>query len=409
MIRNTTVACQRSGMPIYHACCFQKVANESQCMIASRAVGKWATSLIKDNYSSKGFHIKTKSCNWGPMAGFVLVDPRFSKKGKKGIESQRKATAKAFSHGATQINLYISTQRLIELERDMRCIKTIRVLNDDLRYYSASTPKGDIMMKFALLRKQPEQIPGGSEGPKWMVCYHPDEIPLQQSIEQLAKRSKIKSPYTPIQVLCNPIDPRNPNPLKKTFRRAITGDYDLWGIWPRATLEEPQAASTGMKYRKRAELYAPKKASNVPSIPKHSKGIVAFSPKGIDRRPVPNSDHVIQSYKTFERFEDAHLGNITARGIFLKNRLNDAFRASGYTGGMMVHHSDETGRPQVFEVEMDFIAFIPGQDGRARFVSNMTEYRELIQECIKIYAVSLNGAWQKQLTFGVSKYGAYEF
>src|SRR5687767_8456368 len=81
MIRNTSLACQMSGMPIAHARGFQQVANDSRCMIASRSVGKYATTLILEGYASKGFHVKAKSCDWGPMAGFVLSDPRFGKSG----------------------------------------------------------------------------------------------------------------------------------------------------------------------------------------------------------------------------------------------------------------------------------------------------------------------------------------
>jgi hypothetical protein len=74
-------ACIETGIPETHADAFQEVANREKCMIASRAVGKYATGLILEGYSSKGFHNKAKSCNWGPMAGFVLTDARFTKAG----------------------------------------------------------------------------------------------------------------------------------------------------------------------------------------------------------------------------------------------------------------------------------------------------------------------------------------
>jgi len=71
----------RTGMPMSHGHAFQQVANARDCVIVVRAVGRWATGLLLESYASKGFHNKAKSCNWGPMAGFVLVDPRFTKGG----------------------------------------------------------------------------------------------------------------------------------------------------------------------------------------------------------------------------------------------------------------------------------------------------------------------------------------
>jgi len=80
------VAIGETGMPISHGEVFQRVANQTRCVIASRAVGKWATGLLLESYATKGFHNKAKSCPWGPMAGFVMADPRFTKNpGGKGV------------------------------------------------------------------------------------------------------------------------------------------------------------------------------------------------------------------------------------------------------------------------------------------------------------------------------------
>ena len=122
MIRNTEEACVKSCMPLLHAHCFQRVADDTKCMIASRSVGKFATGLILESYASKGFHVKTKSCNWGPMAGFVCSDPRFSKEGIKGMEAQRKRTQKALRYKRPsgflkETPIVISNARVRELVR----------------------------------------------------------------------------------------------------------------------------------------------------------------------------------------------------------------------------------------------------------------------------------------------------
>ena len=107
---NTREACAQSGMPISHARCFQQVANETNCVISSRSVGVYATGLIMENYATKGFHVKAKSCNWGPMAGFVLSDPRFTKRGtsSSAMEAQRKDVQKALKANAQETPVFIS-------------------------------------------------------------------------------------------------------------------------------------------------------------------------------------------------------------------------------------------------------------------------------------------------------------
>lgn len=72
-------AYELTGIPVRHGEVLQNVPDQTNCMISSRAVGKYATGLILESCASKGFHNKAKSRNWGPMAGFVLADPRFTK------------------------------------------------------------------------------------------------------------------------------------------------------------------------------------------------------------------------------------------------------------------------------------------------------------------------------------------
>ena len=94
-------ACALTGIPQQHAEVFQAVADSTGCMISSRAVGKYATGLILEGYASKGFHNKAKSCNWGPMAGFVLADPRFTKAPE--LVKQAEALKDAHAHGAERL------------------------------------------------------------------------------------------------------------------------------------------------------------------------------------------------------------------------------------------------------------------------------------------------------------------
>lgn len=56
-----------------------------------RATGPTCLGLLEEGYDTKGYRIHGKSCNWGPMAGFVLRDPRLNKSGtvKEGFNRRK--------------------------------------------------------------------------------------------------------------------------------------------------------------------------------------------------------------------------------------------------------------------------------------------------------------------------------
>ena len=68
-----------AGFPPPHVGAFKRVAARNKMVISSRELNPLCTDLVLENYAAKGFHIKAKTCDWGPMAGFVLEDPRFTK------------------------------------------------------------------------------------------------------------------------------------------------------------------------------------------------------------------------------------------------------------------------------------------------------------------------------------------
>jgi len=69
------------GFPKKVSEAFQKAADELNCVIWSRVPGKVCTTLIDEGYNLKPFYVHGKSCNWGPMAGFVCQLPALNKAG----------------------------------------------------------------------------------------------------------------------------------------------------------------------------------------------------------------------------------------------------------------------------------------------------------------------------------------
>jgi len=63
------------------ALAFSKTAEDNNCIVMTRTPGKACLQLLEEGYDAKGFHVKAKSCNWGPMSGFICVHPLFNKKG----------------------------------------------------------------------------------------------------------------------------------------------------------------------------------------------------------------------------------------------------------------------------------------------------------------------------------------
>lgn len=350
LIHSTKTACEQTGTTLKHAAAFQKVANDKECVIVSRAVGKWATGLIEEGYASKGYHIKSKSCDWGPMAGFICTDPRFTKLGNSSaaLEGQRKANAKAFDHHATETDIYISMDRCKWLIDN----KAMHVVSADIntKIVQAKSSDKSVLMKFVL--KRTLFVPG-SNLHMYQVFYHPDERVMYANLQSPLKRASMLYPVTAF------VDPLCPTAVKRTYKAAMTGDYDLWAVFPKAS---------------------------------------SFDPKNKDARPVEwSSRHQVRmqgehSIKNFEKVETAkheHMGNITKRIIEIKDALNGAMN---HPGGMMVHHSDEAGRPLVKDVDLNIIAFVPN-DKDAYAIKTHNDLGAFFAKVIKEYHIVLNPGW----------------
>jgi hypothetical protein len=74
------------GFPKDIADAFDKAAQETNSVIMSRAPGKAVLSLVAHGHDLKCFQIKAKSCDWGPMSGFLCQLTCFNKKGTEKID-----------------------------------------------------------------------------------------------------------------------------------------------------------------------------------------------------------------------------------------------------------------------------------------------------------------------------------
>ena len=84
------------GFPLPVCRAFQAAANKTKMAILSRVPGGSCGRLIDERYDLKGYFIKAKSCNWGPMAGFLCQLPPFNKAGAAKMAENAKANDKTY-------------------------------------------------------------------------------------------------------------------------------------------------------------------------------------------------------------------------------------------------------------------------------------------------------------------------
>jgi len=348
MIKRGVDACLLTGIPELHAEAFQEVANQTRCMISSRAVGKYATGLILEGYSSKGFHNKAKSCNWGPMAGFVLNDPRFTKVGgsAEGQKGQSKALNQAFGCGAVGVPLFISDERRKWLEKT-RVVST-NYASGNVRHYKSASPWGTLM-RFTLKLERPP----GQPADMWGVYYHALESGSAKEQQQKYSGESESGLYYVMAMRDPHCELRLTDP-----KAATTGDYDLFAIYAR-------------------------------------KG--NYDPDGLDKRMVGVRQLETNIKAGLDDVgEDPHEGNKTARIDQIKKLLNEGIRRRGYTGGQMVHHSDEGGRPFVEDVDLPVFAVLPFK-GSPYGIESVDDFRQFISVDLAGFAPVFNPGWMRQL------------
>lgn len=73
-------AIQQSGLVRLHVAALQSIAMRYKTILMFRPVNRLSTGLLQANGVAKGMHIKAKTSDWGPMAGFIPSDQGLSKK-----------------------------------------------------------------------------------------------------------------------------------------------------------------------------------------------------------------------------------------------------------------------------------------------------------------------------------------
>lgn len=295
--------------PLLYGDAIQSVSDHVRVVIGLRAPNPTATPLLRQGYPAKNFHLKAKSSADGPTAGFVPVKAEYAKVAVEHRDAHARAVVDALRSGARAIPLVLTGGQIDTLKRRAKIVEV-----RPRHYVAAYHGK---MKAFSIDRR----------GRVF------DEHGL--AVEVLSNPQTAEQSSAALAIV--PLPPVMP----------VTVDYDLFTLIPlrgqaanqrpvplRAKMQEGQLALPGGAVRR-------------------WRGTGGFCLIGVDRRV--RHDPAAS--------EDPDMGNVHPFGRRIIGMLNDAIRRSGYRGGDLVCHNDETGNPfsNGFDPHDCPIFFVPGE------------------------------------------------
>lgn len=340
------------GMPERHAQAFRNVAMSERCVIMCRATGPTCHGLLEAGYDTKGYRIHGKSCDWGPMAGFVMRDPRLNKYGMTKVKFNREKHHEALVADHENQGWKASTTPLVILEsRRVWLVEKglITVQKKGDRWDGRADHPTGISFKYSL-------IPAGDN--LWGVYFDNTELGKafvqERGATVVRYHRKYGSRYEPMLAMTNP--PEHRQYPGDHYLNAITGDYDLFAVWPY---------------------------------------VKDYNPLGEDYRPLgttrgftgPERENIDRLERDFTRSgQGTKLGNITNRIYMVCQLINSI------VGRHVLWHSDEGARPFLDDVDLPVIAFTPA--GNYMAIRNIPEFKTFIALCdFARIKVVLSNAW----------------
>jgi hypothetical protein len=385
-----------AGFPMVHVEAFKRVACRNRMVISSRELNPLCTDLVLEGYAAKGFHIKAKTCDWGPMAGFVPEDHRFTK-GKQKIEDQQRDIVKAFGHHARCVPLFISDDRFQKLKK---CGLVSATSSKGLVSEVTASPEGSgTTYKFTLVKLTVQ--PPGCEKTMWAVYYHPGETEVPSTARHVLTGDFPQWPgLRPVYGMTNP-----DSDAKLGVRAAVAGDYDLWCIFPHASIGGAGVADRLMPLRANL-ISSSNQGTTMGKLLKKfgDAGGANVRPPGAFVTQQAQAAKLVfasgqERVKLADDKEDKHLGNISHTVMKIRNELNVACNSKA---GNVVQHSDYGGNPFA-TIDYPLIFFVPDPDrdfshADAPVASNLAELKPILRDIqSQGYILKLNPAWSMPL------------
>ncbi len=331
-----------NGMTLLDMTACGLVATRQNEVIMFRSTGRWSLRWIERNYPTKNFHVKGKSSDWGPQAGFVPYLGKYSKVG--GTAKEAKSTADnddGIGHNfarKTQLSLTAEELQIQLNERaeNRTALIEMQQVTGSQDYYLVAQRSTD-QQRFAFKATR------GAAG-SYLISVYPKYMPL--------KGLMFETP-APLEVMTSSEVGANNRPM--------TGDYDLMAVCP-----------AWNDYGARTKVEVSKPGLNFGRATGPERGATFAAGVNMDgvmdmrlNTGLPNQRNADGKWKTFGqagftpaqygRLPDAgqaagrehgDMGNLTPRILRCVNELNAAM---GQTGPLRrVHHNAESHRNVIF-------------------------------------------------------------
>jgi hypothetical protein len=321
-----------NGMTLQDMVAAVSVAKDLDEVIIFRSTGPWAKRWIKRKYPTKNFHVKGKSSDWGPQAGFVPYEGIFSKVG----DNPEKAKDGTDANNDGLKSKYASKRQLIlnkeELHVQLTEEASGRTAIQGIENIAGSEDK------FLVCERSGDRKPfvfravwNASKGDYLISCYS-DKAGTD-------RRRLLFENQMPFEVMTSSEIGAGNKPM--------TGDYDLMAVCPRWA-----------NYMERTQREVSKPGLNIDGkgiMPGQSFGAGSFMDKVLDMRTNTgavgkDSKHTYQGMTKKNKWDEHDdMGNLTPRILRCINALNAAMHALGKDGAFRrVHHNAESHRNHIF-------------------------------------------------------------
>ncbi|OQW95297.1 MAG: hypothetical protein BWK79_02935 [Beggiatoa sp. IS2] len=334
-----------NGMSLKDMEACQRVANKRNEVILFRSTGPWAKRWIERGYPTKGFHVKGKSSDWGPQAGFVPYLGEYSKVGHDPAKAAEgtKQNDKGIASGHAAATPLVLTMEEIDMQ--------------------VSRPEGHPLRR-AIYRKDPAKRIAGLTNSRSAYVLYAQRSGDNRGFQFIAQFTRSKQGY--------PICDQNGKPIMVMTTsevgtdKPMTGDYDLfaicptWGQYGNTVSSDFTYKGTKLKSGQHGQsqaFYAGQGLDSVLDTRLYTGGMKQNDYferlKAYEKRnPSPEKPYPGRKYnaelKKFEseKFQEhADMGNITPRILQCVMDLNTEMGAGGQKSVLRrVHHNAESGR-----------------------------------------------------------------
>ncbi len=364
---------KENGMTLGDMQACSRVADKLNEVVIFRSTGPWSQRWIERDYPTKNFHVKGKSSDWGPQAGFVPRRGIYSKVGGDG--GKELAGDQANEHGihdkyASETHLTLTKEelqiQLTQVASGRTALRSMQKIDGSEDYILHVVRPSD--KKTFAFRAVHTKWSGGADYKIYVYGLATGVLPLNKLIfEPLGKAPDDHSPLPskgawPLMVMTSSEVGANNRPL--------TGDYDLmavcptWGNYgsrsvgviskPGVNFGRNGVAEPGQTFQANSNLdgvldmrtNTGLKGKQVDGKWKTNlgRGFGAGGYNGLDKDG-PDISPEKRAWLAAHR-EHNDMGNITPRILRCVNELNSAM---GQTGPFRrVHHNAESHRNVIF-------------------------------------------------------------